>query len=90
VCFYDAVGRVIQTFPEGKQVLGVTSLDNRLYVLLGNRYSEQIEVYDIDSYRLVHCLTVPDLGDVDDIVGVCMLLTTGSNSRGSPPDELLS
>jgi len=59
---------VIQTLPEGETVDGVTSLDNHLYVLRGNKSSEQIEVYDIDSYRLLHCLTVPGLGVVEDII----------------------
>jgi len=58
--------------PEGEPVEGVTSLDNRLYVLRGNKSSEQIEVYDIDSYRCVtiigHYLTVPRLGTAHDIV----------------------
>jgi len=68
VCVCDAVGRVVQTLPEGEPVLGVTSLDNHLYVLRGNKSTEQIEVYDIDSYRLLHCLTVLGLGSRDDIV----------------------
>ena len=44
----------------------MTSLDNLLYVL---RYklSEQIEVYDKDSYRFQHCLTVTTLDDMADI-----------------------
>ena len=61
---------MIQTLPEGESVWGVTSLDNHLYVLRGNKSSEQIEVYDIDSYRLLRALTVPELGDGGDIV-VC-------------------
>jgi len=67
LCVCDAVGRVIQTLPEGEPVYGVTSLDNRLY-LLRDKSSEQIEVYDIDSYRLLHCLTVSGLGHTGDIV----------------------
>jgi len=59
---------VIQTLPEGEPVKGVTSLDSRLYVLRGNKSSEQIEVYDIDSYSLVCSLTVPELVNIDDIV----------------------
>jgi len=62
------VGRVIQTLPEGETVDGVTSLDNHLYVLRGNKSPEHLEVYDIDSDRLLHCLTVPGLGDRRDIV----------------------
>jgi len=61
VCVCDAVGRVIQTLPEREPVFGVTSLDNRLYVLRGFKASEQVEVYDIDSSQLLHCLTVPGL-----------------------------
>ena len=53
---------MIQTLPEGDPVWGVTSLDNRLYVLRGNKSSEQIEVYDIDSCRLVRALTVSGFG----------------------------
>jgi len=64
----DAVGRVMRTLREGEPVWGVTSLDNHLYVLRGNRSSEQIEVYDIESFSFLHCLTVPGLGAKDDIV----------------------
>jgi len=62
------VGRVIQTLPEGEPVWGVTSLDNNLYVLRDNKSSEQIEVYDIDSYHLLRHLTVPGLGIAYDMV----------------------
>ena len=62
------MGRVIHTLPEGEPVMGVTSLDNHLYVLRRNKSSEQIEVYDIDSYRLLRSLTVPGLVSGDDIV----------------------
>jgi len=58
-CICDAVGGVIYTFAEGEPVLGVASLDNHLYVLRGNKTSEQVEVYNIDSYQLLRCLTVP-------------------------------
>jgi len=56
------VERVIHTLPERDPVMGVTSLDNRLYVLRGEKSAEQIEVYNIDSYYFLHCLTVPGLG----------------------------
>ena len=41
-----------------------------MYVLRGLHSEEQIEVYDIDLYRYMHCLTVPGLGhnDAYDIV----------------------
>jgi len=67
LCVCDAVRRVIQTLPAGEPVAGVTSLDNHLYVLRG-KSSEQIEVYDIDSYHLLHSLTVPGPVITDDIV----------------------
>ena len=61
------MGRVIQTLPRREAVIGVTSLDNHLYVLRDNRYSGQIEVYNVDTCRLLHCLTVPAL-DATDII----------------------
>jgi len=62
------VGHVIGTLPEGEPVRGVTSLDNHLYVLRGSKASDQIEVYDVESYCLVHCLTVHKLGCADDML----------------------
>jgi len=65
---YDAVGREIQRLPQAETVSGVTSLDNHLYMLRGSKTSEQVEVYNIDSYRLQRYLTVPRLGTAYDIV----------------------
>jgi len=65
-CYAD--GRAFQSLLEGEPVRGVTSLDDYLYLLRGNKSSEQIEVYDIDLYRLVRSLTVSGLGDRRDIV----------------------
>jgi len=56
---------VVHTLPTGEQVCGVTSLDNHLYVL---RDLDQIEIYDVDSYSLLRCLTVHGLGYAYDIV----------------------
>jgi len=69
-CVCDAVGRVIQTLPEKEPVWGVTSLDDHLFVLRDNTHFEQIEVYDINSFNLLRCFTVPGLGfrGADDIV----------------------
>ena len=57
--------------PQGARICGVTTLDNHLYVLRGNKSTEQIEVYDINSYLLLRCVTVPvsnvrkvSLGDI--------------------------
>ena len=66
---YDAVGREIQRLPLAERpIFGVTSLDNHLYVLRGNKSSEQVAIYDIDSYRLQRYLTVCRLGIAYDIV----------------------
>jgi len=62
------VGREIQRLPRAESVFGVTSLDNHLYVLRGDKSSEQVEVYDINSYRLQRYLTVCRLGIAFDIV----------------------
>jgi len=61
------VGRVIHTLPEGEPVFGVTSLDNHLFILRVKRLN-QIEVYDIDSYRLQHYLSIPECRTVHDMV----------------------
>ena len=60
------VGHVLHTLPEGNAVWGVTSFDNRLYVLR-DKASQQIEVYDTQSYRLLQRLTVPLLSAMTDI-----------------------
>ena len=66
ICVCTA-GRVLQMLPHGNTVKGVTSLDNLLYVLRGFTSSEQIEVYDKDTYRLQRKITVHGLGFVSDI-----------------------
>ena len=84
-CDCDTVGRVLHTLPEGVPVLGVTSLDNLLYLLRGARTSEQIEVYDMDSYRLLRCLTVPGLGAKADMTSCahnsCAYISDWTNKR---------
>jgi len=67
------VGHVIKTLAEGEPIWGVVTLDNHLYVLRSGKSSEQIEVYEVDSFCLLHYLTVHGLGSngsMDDIV-VC-------------------
>ena len=61
------MGRVIQTLPEGEPVVSVTTLDSHFY-LLRRKPSKQIEVYDIDPYHLLRCLTVHGLDNARDIV----------------------
>jgi len=45
--------------PEGEPVLGVTSLGEEIFLLRGE-VGHEVEVYDVISYRLQHCLTVPN------------------------------
>jgi len=44
--------------PEGERVFGVTSLGEEIY-LLRDKVSDEVQVYDVISYRLQRCLTVP-------------------------------
>jgi len=60
------VGHVLHSLPEGNAVWGVTSLDNRLYVLR-NKTSQQVEVYDTQSYRLLQRMTIPLLSTMNDM-----------------------
>ena len=69
LCAFDATGSVMETLAEDEPVRGVTSLEDRLYLLRGSVSSNQIEVYDVcDSYSLLHYLNVPGLGFAFDIV----------------------
>ena len=53
------MGQLVHTLPEGEEVCGVTLLAGELYLVrLEGR--DQVEVYDVISYRLQRCLTVPD------------------------------
>ena len=58
---------MLHTLPEGNAVFGVTSMDNRLYVLR-DKSSQQIEVFDTQSYRLLQRLTVPRFSAMNDII----------------------
>jgi len=67
---FNAAERLIETRLEleGAAIQGLASLDDNLYVLRRNKSLEQIEVYDINTYRLLHCLTVLGLHTAVDIV----------------------
>jgi len=84
VCVSDTVGGVIQTLPVGNPVLGVTSLDNRLYMLRHYVNWTHIEVYDVDSFLLLRYLTVSSLGAAGDIVAcahnACAYVSDWSNN----------
>ena len=60
------MGQVVHTLPEGESVHGITSLADEVYVLR-KKASDQVEVYDVITYRLLRCLTVPDLRGVADM-----------------------
>ena len=53
------MGQLVHTLPEGAPVWGVTLLAGELY-LLRPKGRDQVEVYDVITYRLQRCLTVPD------------------------------
>ena len=50
---------MVHTLPEGEPVMGVTSLGEEIY-LLRPKDVEQVEVYDVISYRLLRRLSVPN------------------------------
>jgi len=55
------VGQVVHTLPGGEEVFGVTSLDNKIFVLRDKVYRyDQLEVHDVITYRLKRYLTVPN------------------------------
>jgi len=66
-CFNAAQRATVETRLEGQAVRGVALLDNHLYVLR-EKSSEQIELYDVESFHLLRSLTVPGLGMTVDVV----------------------
>jgi len=60
-CCLCTEGQVVHTLPEGLPVVGITTLEEQVYVL---RWKEcdQVEVYDVTSFCLLCCLTVPNAG----------------------------
>jgi len=53
------VGQLVHTLSEGPAVCGVTLLAGEIY-LLRNKGRDEVEVYDVVTYRLQRCLTVPN------------------------------
>jgi len=51
---------------EGKPICGVTSLDNEIF-LLRDKERDQVEVYDVITYRFLRCLTVPNIRGFTDM-----------------------
>jgi len=60
------VGQLFHTLPEGEPVRGVTLLAGEIY-LLRRKERDQVEVYDVITYRLQRCLTVPDAREFSDM-----------------------
>ena len=60
------MGQLVHTLPEGEPVRGVTLLAGEIYLL---RYKErdQVEVYNVITYRLLRCLTVPKIRGFNDM-----------------------
>jgi len=57
-CCLCTEGQVVHTLSEGLTVVGITSLAGEIY-LLRPKGCDEVEVYDVISYRLQRCLTVP-------------------------------
>ena len=52
--------------PEGEAIFGITSLAGEIYVLRW-KGRDQVEVYDIITYCLQRCFTVPNFQAFNDI-----------------------
>ena len=52
------MGQLVHTLPEGDRVRGVTLLAGEIY-LVRRKERDQVEVYDVITYRLQRRLTVP-------------------------------
>jgi len=57
---------VVHTLPEGEPVFGVTSLAGEIY-LLRPKGRDEVEVYDVITYHLQRCLTVPNICSYTDM-----------------------
>jgi len=60
------VGQLVHTLPEGERVCGVTLLAGEIY-LLRDKERDQVEVYDVITYRLQRRLTVPNAQSFTDM-----------------------
>ena len=66
-CCLCTVGQLVHTLPEGPPVWGVTSLADELYLLRSKGERDQVEVYDVVTYCLQRCLTVPNARTFTDL-----------------------
>jgi len=67
------VAPLVHTMSDGEPVAGVTSLGEEIYVLRRKRV-DAVEVYDVISYRLLRCLTVPNSRGFSDMTSCANLL----------------
>jgi len=65
-CCLCTVGQVVHTLPEGLGVYGITPLAGEIY-LLRQKERDQVEVYDVISYRLQRSLTLLDAKGFQDM-----------------------
>ena len=69
------VAPLVHTMSDGEPVAGVTSLGEEIYLLRRkDSGTDQVEVYDVTSYRLLRCLTVPNAIRFIDITSCANLL----------------
>jgi len=70
-----------QVGPKGEPVFGVTSLAGEIYVLR-RKGRDEVEVYDVITYRLQRCLTVPDIRGFTDMTSCehycCIYISDGT------------
>ena len=60
------MGEVVCTLAEGEHVSGVTVMEGMIYILR-DKERDQVEVYDVNTYRLKRRLTVPNARRFADI-----------------------
>jgi len=69
------VATLVHTMSGGGPVGGVTSLGEEIYLLRGKDSGrDDVEVYDVISYRLLRCLTVPNARGFTDMTSCANLL----------------
>jgi len=63
----SAVASVVHMMSKGKKVCGVTTLGKEIYLLRPKSGRDEVEVYDVITYRLQRCLTVPNARGFEDM-----------------------
>ena len=74
-CCVCVVAPLVHTMSDGEPVWGVTSLGEEIYLLrVKDSGRDEVEVYDVISYRLLRCLTVPNASGFIDMTSCANLL----------------